>query len=104
MTQPLSEPTAEHAPSTKIYYQVFGALMVLLALTIGASFVNLGAFNELLALAIAAAKAVLVILFFMHVRSSSRVTWLFAAAGFVWLIILVGWTFSDYVSRGWMGG
>ena len=95
---------AEQAPSLRIYYQIFGALMGLLVLTITVSFVNLGTFNEIIALVIAAAKAVLVILFFMHVRTSSRLTWLFAAAGFVWLLILVGWTFSDYLSRGWMGG
>ncbi len=107
MTQPTSqatpERTAQQAPSLRIYYQVFGALMLLLVLTVAVSFVNLGAFNELLALAIALVKAVLVILFFMHVRYSSRLTWLFAAAGFAWLLILVGWTFSDYLSRGWMG-
>ena len=53
MSQPPSESTTANAPSTKIYYQVFGALMVLLALMVGASLVNLGAFNELIALVIA---------------------------------------------------
>lgn len=100
---PTPEPAVPHGPATRTYYLVFLALMVLLALTVGASFINLGPLNELVALLIAATKAVLVILFFMHVRYSSRVTWLFAAAGFVWLLILVCWTFSDYLSRGWVG-
>ncbi|MFN8489439.1 MAG: cytochrome C oxidase subunit IV family protein [Caldilineaceae bacterium] len=100
--QPTPEHTAPHGPATRTYYLVYVALMVLLALTVGASFLNLGPLNEVVALVIAVAKAVLVILFFMHVRYSSRVTWLFVAAGFVWLLILVGWTFSDYLSRGWV--
>lgn len=103
MSQQTPEPTAESHTSTKIYYQIFVALLVLLALTVGISYVDLGAFNEFIALAIAAAKAVLVILFFMHVRSSSRLTWLFVAAGFVWLGILFLLIMSDYMSRGWMG-
>ncbi len=107
MTQHTSQPTPEQTShptsSLRIYYQVFLGLMGLLLLTVAVSFVNLGAFNEIIALAIAVAKALLVILFFMHVRSSSRITWLFVAVGFVWLFILAAWTFSDYVSRGWMG-
>jgi cytochrome c oxidase subunit 4 len=45
-----------------------------------------------------------VILFFMGVRWSSRLTWVVAASGFVWLLILFGITMSDYMSRGWMAG
>ncbi len=52
---------------------------------------------------IATVKAVLVLLYFMHVRYSSRLTWIFVAAGFFWFLILVGFTFSDYASRGWLG-
>ncbi len=103
MPQPTSETHANNPSSTKIYFQVFAALMILLALTVGAALVDLGALNEFVALAIAATKAVLVILFFMHVRSSSRITWLFVATGFVWLSILLVLTMSDYLSRGWMG-
>lgn len=104
MTQPPPEPNTENRTALKIYYQVFAALLALLVLTVAVSFVNLGAFNELIALVIAATKAVLVILFFMHVRTSSRVTWLFVAAGFVWLGILLVLAMADYVSRGWVGG
>jgi cytochrome c oxidase subunit 4 len=55
-------------------------------------------------LAIAVTKAALVILFFMGVRWSSRLTMIVAASGFVWLLILFGITMSDYLSRGWMVG
>lgn len=100
--QPTPEPNVPHGPATRTYYLVYVALMVLLALTVGASFINLGPLNELVALAIAVAKAVLVILFFMHVRYSSRVTWLFVAAGFVWLGILIFLAMNDYWTRGWV--
>jgi cytochrome c oxidase subunit 4 len=55
-------------------------------------------------LAIACTKALLVILFFMHVRWSSRLTWVVAASGFVWLLILFGITMTDYLTRGWVVG
>jgi cytochrome c oxidase subunit 4 len=55
-------------------------------------------------LLIASVKALLVVLFFMHVRWSTRLTWVVAASGFVWLIILFGLTMTDYLTRGWVEG
>ena len=52
------------------------------------------------ALTIAVVKMLLVILFFMHVRYSSRLTWIFVAAGFIWLLIMLDLTLSDYLTRG----
>jgi cytochrome c oxidase subunit 4 len=66
--------------------------------------VDLGALNNVVMLAIACTKALLVILFFMHVRWSSRLTWVVAASGFVWLLILFGITMTDYLTRGWVVG
>ena len=67
------------------------AAMLGLVLTVLASFLNLGTtWGVLIALTIAIAKAILVILYFMHVRESSRTTWLFVAAGFIWLAVLIG--------------
>jgi cytochrome c oxidase subunit 4 len=66
--------------------------------------VDFGFFNNVVMLAIAIAKASLVILIFMGVRWSSRLTWVVAASGFVWLLILFGITMSDYLTRGWMVG
>ncbi len=73
-------------------------------LTYAAALVDFGFFNNVVMLAIAVTKASLVILFFMGVRWSSRLTWVVAASGFVWLLILFGLTMSDYLSRGWMVG
>ena len=74
----------------------------LLLRTWGAAQIDLHPFNVVSALSIAVAKTLLVILYFMHVRYSSRLTWVFVAAGFFWLGILVVLGMSDYLSRGWM--
>jgi cytochrome c oxidase subunit IV len=93
-----------HIASTRIYYLVFLALLVGTGLTYAAALVDFGFMNNVVMLAIALAKAALVILFFMGVRWSSRLTWVVAASGFVWLLILFGITMSDYLTRGWMVG
>jgi cytochrome c oxidase subunit 4 len=83
----------------KTYMTIWGALLGLLALTWGLAEINLGPFNVVAALTIAVTKMLLVILFFMHVRHSSRLTWLFVAAGFIWLLIMIDLTLSDYFTR-----
>jgi cytochrome c oxidase subunit IV len=93
-----------HVAPKSMYYAVFTALMVGTALTVGVAFVDLGALNNVLMLGIAMTKALLVILFFMHVRWSTRLTWLVVASGFFWLIILFGITMTDYMTRGWVEG
>jgi cytochrome c oxidase subunit 4 len=96
-----SDPHA--GPPLRLYYVVYGALMVLLLLTVAVAQFHLGWFGVIVALTIAIVKAVLVVLYFMHLRYSSRLTWVFAGAGLVWLLIMIGITFSDYISRGWVG-
>lgn len=92
-----------HQPvAAKIYYRVWMVLLLLLAVTIGSAFFQLGALGVALNLAIAAAKALLITLFFMHLRYSKRLNWLAAGAGFFWLIILFSLTLSDYLTRGWL--
>jgi cytochrome c oxidase subunit 4 len=86
---------------TRVYYGIFAALMVMTAITVGVAFLDLGAFNAVVALTIAVAKAVLVVLFFMHVRYSTRLTWVVVVAGVFWLGILLALTFSDYLTRSW---
>ena len=88
----------------KTYYKVTAALMVLLVLTVAVSFLSLGDFGIVVALAIAAAKMMLIVLFFMHVRYSSRLTMLVAGVGLFWLLILFFFTFSDYLARNWVEG
>ena len=91
------------APKT-LYYGVFLALIVGTALTVAAAFIDMGAMNNVVMLGIASAKAMLVILFFMHVRWSTRLTWVVVASGFFWLLILFALTMTDYMSRGWVPG
>ena len=87
-----------------MYYAVFAALIIGTALTVAAAFVDMGALNNVVMLAIAITKAALVVLFFMHVRWGTRLTWVVAASGFVWLLILFGLTMQDYLTRGWVDG
>ncbi len=87
-----------------MYYLVFAALIVGTLATVGAAKVDMGALNNVVMLAIACTKATLVILFFMHVRWSTRLTWVVAMSGFFWLLILFSLGMSDYLSRGWVAG
>ncbi len=90
---------AEHVTSIRTYLLVFGGLMVLTAITVAVAFLHLGAFNDVIALAIAFGKAALVVLFFMHVRHSRPMSKLTVVAGLFWLLILFGLTLSDYLTR-----
>jgi cytochrome c oxidase subunit IV len=89
-----------HNLSAAIYFKIWGILMVLLVVTWAVAQVNLGQMNIVAAMTIAVVKLLLVILYFMHVRYSSRVTWLFVAAGFFWLTIMFTLTMGDYLTRG----
>lgn len=82
------------------YALVYLALLALLVSTVVAAFFDLGALNNVVAVGIAMLKAGLVMLFFMHVRWSSRLIGLAAAAGFLWLLYLLSGTMTDYVTRG----
>lgn len=93
---------SEHVVSRKSYLLIFGALMVLTAVTVWIANLDLGRWNAIVALSIAVFKATLVVLYFMHVRYSSKLTWVFVAAGLIWLIILFAFTLSDYLTRGWV--
>src|SRR3954466_2845200 len=92
--------TTTHSPS--VYWKTSAALMALLALTWTIGYLNLGSFNLVVALAISISKALLVALFFMHIKGSSRLLHLAATAGVIWLLILFSLTLSDYFSRGWV--
>ena len=85
----------------KAYLRTFALLLGLLGLTVGANFIPLGPFNVAVALTISVAKAALIVLFFMEVRYSKPIVWLFAAAGIVWLLLLLILVQSDYQTRAW---
>lgn len=86
------------------YAVVFVVLLGLLALTIWTSRLSLGAWNAPVAIAIAVAKAVLVVLYFMQARYSGRLIGLVIAAACLWLALLVGLTLNDFVTRSWISG
>lgn len=94
---------SEHLVSKKIYFMVFFALMVGTALTVIAANIDMGIYNPIVALAIATTKAILVVLFFMHVKYSSRLTKLTVFCGVFFLFIMLTLTLSDYLSRPWLG-
>jgi cytochrome c oxidase subunit 4 len=77
------------------------ALLVGTSLTVWASFIDLGFWNPIIALAIATTKATLVVLYFMHVRYSSKLTMLTVVAGIFMFLTLVSLTLADYISRAW---
>ena len=96
--------TIDHAasaghPSTTVYYTVFVALLLLLVATVAVAELELGAWNFVAAASIATIKALLVLLFFMHIWYSRPLIWLVAGAAFFWLGILFGLTLSDYWTR-----
>jgi cytochrome c oxidase subunit 4 len=94
---------SEHIVPVRIYIVIFVALLVGTALTVFAAFIDFPwQFNTIVALTIAVAKATLVVLYFMHVRYSSRLIWVIVAAALFWMAILFAFTFSDYLTRGWL--
>jgi len=94
---------SEHVSSPKFYFLIFAALMVLTAATVWVATLDLGAANDIVAMAVAVTKATLVVLFFMHVRYSTRLTALTVLASLFWLGLLLLVTLSDYWTRGIVG-
>lgn len=99
---------SEHIVPIWIYLLIFGTLFVLTIVTAGVAFIDLNTtihghvvnFNPVVALAIAIFKATLVILFFMHVKYSARLTKMVVGVGIFFLLILLSLTMTDYLSRG----
>jgi cytochrome c oxidase subunit 4 len=89
-----------HILPVRVYLGVFVALMALMVATVIFAYMDLGVFNNVVAMVIAISKTVLIMLFFMHLRYSSRLTQIFGIIGFVFLVILVAFTLSDYFTRG----
>ncbi len=92
---------SEHIVPRKTYFTVFGFLLAFTAITVFAANINFGKMNDVIAMTIAVTKMMLVLLFFMHVRYSSRLIWVIVASMFFWLLILLSLTLTDYTSRGW---
>ena len=91
---------SEHVLPLKMYYGVWAALLVLTGVTAAVSFVDLGPFNTIVALTIASFKAVLVVLFFMHVKyTSEKMTKVVIVSAIFWLLILLALSLADYSTR-----
>jgi cytochrome c oxidase subunit 4 len=90
-----------HIVGPKVYVVILLALLVGTGLTVWASFIELGPWNPVIALAIATGKAMLVVLYFMHVKYSSKLTKLTVGAGIFTLLALISMTLADYMSRAW---
>ena len=94
---------SEHVVSVRLYVIIGMSLLLLTGVTAAAAFVNLGPFNSVVALAIATFKALLVVLFFMHVKyASERMTKIVVIAAVFWFLILIGLSLADYTTR-WLG-
>lgn len=92
----------EHIDSVRTYLLVFAALIALTVITTAVAFVDLGPFSVVVALAIAVCKMLLVALFFMHIRYSTRMTQIAVTGGLIWLGILITLSMADFATRGWL--
>ena len=91
---------AQKVHSITLYLTIYVILMALLILTIAVAFIDIGRHpNNLIAIGIACVKGVLIVLFFMHIKYERWITWFFAAAGALWLCIMITLTMSDYLTR-----
>ena len=92
----------QHDASIRPYIFVWLALTALTVITVVVAEIELGEWNIVLAMTIAIIKALLVVLYFMHVKHATSLTKLFVGAGLLWMLILFSLTLGDYFSRGWL--
>ena len=97
----MADHAQHHVVPTKIYYAIFATLLLLTGVTVAVAYIDLGPLNTVAALAIACFKALIVVLYFMHVKYSTRLVKLTIIAGLYWMGILLALTMSDYLTRGW---
>jgi cytochrome c oxidase subunit 4 len=90
---------SEPITPTRTYFRVYATLIALTLLTVGLSFLELGAWHTTAGVLIGAVKATLVALFFMNLLHSSRASWLAVVAGLFWVLLLMTLTLSDYLTR-----
>ncbi len=98
----MSEHSSHYIVPKSTYYLIFLALMAGTGLTWWVATIDLGAMNNVIMLTIAVVKATLVVLFFMHVKYGSQLTWAVIASAIFWLLILLALTMNDYLTRSWL--
>jgi cytochrome c oxidase subunit 4 len=103
MSNDSHQPDSHHVDSITTYVLVFLGLICLTVATTAVAFVDLGSFSVVAALGIATCKMLLVALFFMHVRHSTKLTRLVLLGGLLWLAIMLLLTLGDIFTRGWVG-
>lgn len=91
---------APHSPTVRDYARITLALLTLLVLTVAVAYMNLGVWSTAAAMLIAVIKAVLIILFFMHLKAAAPLNRVVLIAGFFWLAIMLTLAMSDFLSRG----
>jgi cytochrome c oxidase subunit 4 len=92
---------SSHVVPLRTYYLIFLTLMAFTGITVAVAFVDLGPMNVVVAMTIAVLKATLVVLFFMHVKYSTKLTWAVVIGSVFWLGILIVMTSTDYLTRAW---
>jgi cytochrome c oxidase subunit IV len=90
-----------HIVSWRVYLVIVLILLAATGTTAAVSYVDLGIFNAVVALAIGVTKATLVVLFFMHVKYTTKLTKLTVASGIFTFLVLIGMTLCDYITRAW---
>ncbi len=93
---------SEEIVPSRIYFKTWAALLILLGVTTGVAYIPMGWFNTVLSVTIAFAKAILIALFFMHVKYKAHLTRVFVCAGLFWLAIMFVLGFGDYLTRAWI--
>ena len=93
---------SDHVVPRSTYYAIFVLLMACTAVTVGVAFIDLGPLNTAVALTIATFKATVVVLYFMHAKYSTRLTWAVIVGSVFWLGILLVLLMSDYLTRAWL--
>jgi cytochrome c oxidase subunit IV len=86
----------------RTYFKVWAALLLLLGMTVGVAYIHLGPLNTAAAITIAIVKAVVIALYFMHLKYGPRLVWVYAGAGFFWLLLMLTFSFGDYLTRSWL--
>jgi cytochrome c oxidase subunit 4 len=97
-----SEEHRQHVIASSVYVGIWAILMVLTGVTVFASYIEMGDFNIVVALLIATVKATLVVLFFMHLYYSSKLTKVTMIAAIFFLFLLLALSLTDYLTRSWM--
>jgi len=95
-------PHESHETPMSLYYTIYAILMVLLVLTVAVAYFDFGALSMPIAMTIAVVKAALVVVYFMHMRHTGKLMWIYTAVGVIWLICMIASIVIDGYARGYL--